>query len=219
MATAKKSAATKAKSAKTAEEPTKTAAKKSAKAAEKPAKAAAKKPAKAAPVEKTVSAVAEMPRFNGGSLYTFDVFIVDGPLEDKFIKKNKVLQRTIQLRGDQTLEDLHGAIFDAFGREDEHLYEFQIGGKGPNDPDARRYVLPDELEEDFGSSKPTGTVEIRIDAVGFKVDEAFGYWFDFGDDWWHQINVIEIADKIPAGKYPKVIKKVGANPPQYPEID
>ena len=40
----------------------------------------------------------------------------------KFIEKNKVISRTIQIRGSQSLEILHCAIFDAFGREDEHMY-------------------------------------------------------------------------------------------------
>src|SRR5215210_6683109 len=74
-------------------------------------------------------------------LYTLDVFIIDGQMTKSFIKKNRVICRTIQIRGDQTLEDLHQAIFDAFDREDEHMYEFQAGGKGPMDPKARRYGL------------------------------------------------------------------------------
>jgi len=52
-----------------------------------------------------------------------------------------------------------------------------------------------------------------------KVGDAFGYWFDFGDDWWHQINVVAIADEAPRGKYPKVTKRVGASPPQYVDWD
>jgi len=36
-----------------------------------------------------------------------------------------------------------------------------------------------------------------------KKDDTFGYWFDFGDDWWHQINVIAIDEKPGRGKYPK----------------
>ena len=74
-------------------------------------------------------------------LYTVEVFIISGPVTDKFAKKNRVISRTIQIRGDQTLEDLHYAIFDAFGRWEEHMYEFQFG-KRPMDPKAPRYVLP-----------------------------------------------------------------------------
>jgi hypothetical protein len=49
-----------------------------------------------------------------------------------------------------------------------------------------------------------------------KVDQAFGYWFDFGDSWWHQINVVAIDDMVPKGKFPKVVRHVGKSPPQKP---
>ena len=151
-------------------------------------------------------------------LYTLDVFIISGPVTEKFAKKNPVMSRTIQLRGDQTLEDLHHAIFDAFGRWEEHMYEFQFG-KGPMDPKAPRYVLPHafDMSED---NRPAGRVDTTtIESLGLEVGRSFGYWFDFGDDWWHQINVERVEDKVPSGKFPKVTKRVGKNPPQYAEED
>ena len=48
---------------------------------------------------------------------------------------------------------------------------------------------------------------------------AFGYWFDFGDDWWHQINVEAIEEEVPGVKLPRVMKRVGKSPPQYAEED
>ncbi len=36
-------------------------------------------------------------------LFTLEVFIIGGPMTKRFIKKNKVISRTIQIRGDQTL--------------------------------------------------------------------------------------------------------------------
>jgi len=154
-------------------------------------------------------------------LFTLDVSIISGPMTEKFAKKNKVISRTIQIRGDQTLEDLHYAIFGAFEREDEHMYEFQIGGKGPMDPKARRYTNCGASENTGqGTRKSAGDVtRTAIGSLGLKVDEAFGYWFDFGDDWWHQINVVAIADQAPLGTYPKVTKRVGKSPPQYADSD
>jgi hypothetical protein len=152
------------------------------------------------------------------SLFTLVVFLTSGPVTAKFAKKNKIVSRKIQIRGKQTLQDLHDAIFDAFDREEEHLYEFQVGGKGPMDEQARKY----------GPSVPTGpfsdeTVEdasaSSLGSIGLKVGDTFGYWFDFGDDWWHQINVLGIDSKIPPGKYPKVAERVGQSPPQYPDWD
>jgi len=153
-------------------------------------------------------------------LYTLDVFIISGPIDEKFIKKNKVICRTIQIRGDQTLEELHYAIFDAFDREEEHMYEFQIGGKRPLDPKARRYVLPMTLDVPLSDGKSAGNVtRTTIDSLGLKVDQVFGYWFDFGDDWWHQVNVVAIEDEVPSGRYPKLTKRVGESPPQYMDWD
>lgn len=79
-------------------------------------------------------------------LYTLKVSALSGPMTGRFVRKNPVVSRTIQIRGDQTLADLHGAIFDAFDREEEHMYEFQVGGRGPMDPSARRYVLPTAMD-------------------------------------------------------------------------
>jgi hypothetical protein len=153
------------------------------------------------------------------NIYTLEVFITSGPVSEKFVKKNPVMSRTIEICGDQTLEELHNAIFKAFNRFDNHLYEFQIGGKGPNDLKARRYGFPayqDEADDDF---KLAGDVKRTIiDALNLKKDDVFGYWFDFGDDWRHQVNVIEIEQKTPKGKYPKIANRVGQSPPQYTEV-
>ena len=100
------------------------------------------------------------------------------------------------------------------------MHEFQFG-KGPMDPKAPRYVLPGAFETDMGEENPpAGRVDrTRIDSLGLEVGRSFGYWFDFGDDWWHQINVEAIEDEVPAGKFPEVTKRVGQSPPQYAEED
>jgi len=150
-------------------------------------------------------------------LFTLEVRITSGPMTEKFIEKNEAICRTIQIRGDQTLEDLHYAIFDAFDREDQHMYEFQVGGKGPMDPKARSYVLSGAFENPMpGTPKAAGAVtRVSIGSLELKKDDVFGYWFDFGDDWWHQINVMDVAAKAGRKKYPKVTKRVGESPPQY----
>lgn len=140
-------------------------------------------------------------------LYTLEVFLFGGRVTEEFVQENPVVSRTIQIRGDQTLEDLHDAVFDAFDRWDENMYEFQLGGTGPMDPEARRYVLPGAFEHGTGErNPPAGPVDrTRIDSLDLEVGDRFGYWFDFGDDWWHQINVEAVEEKAPRGKFPKVI--------------
>ena len=58
-----------------------------------------------------------------------------------------------------------------------------------------------------------------LDSLGLSEGDRFGYWFDFGDDWWHQINVEAIEAKAPSGKFPRVTKRIGKSPPQYIEED
>lgn len=150
-------------------------------------------------------------------LYTLDVSIMDGPMTESFLKKNKVVSRVIQIHGDQTLAELHRAIFDAFDREQEHMYEFQIGGEGPMDPKAQRYVLPAGMH---GGDEPAGGVKsTTIESLGLQVNDLFGYWFDFGDDWWHQLDVVAVEKKAGRVKFPKVVKRIGKSPPQYVDWD
>jgi hypothetical protein len=72
----------------------------------------------------------------------------------------------------------------------------------------------------YGGVKPAGDVtRTRLGSLGLHVGDAFGYWFDFGDDWWHQINVVAIQPEASAGTYPRVTTRVGASPPQYDDWD
>ena len=69
------------------------------------------------------------------------------------------------------------------------------------------------------TSKPADVTDTTLASLGLEVGRSFGYWFDFGDDWWHQINVEAIEDKVPRGKFPKVTKREGKSPPQYAAED
>ncbi len=98
---------------------------------------------------------------HAAKLYTFEVSLISGALSEQCIEKNPVVSRTIAIRGDHTFEDVHETIFEAFGREEPHMFEFQIGGKGPQDPNAKCSV------SEVGAADAAGHVgETRIDAVG-----------------------------------------------------
>jgi hypothetical protein len=142
------------------------------------------------------------------NLYVFTVYLKGGPVSEKFT--NKPIYRTIEIRGDQTLEQLHLAIFAAFEREDEHLYEFQLG-KRPYDPDGPNYGIPET-----GDGTKEGDARItKVDDLNLKEHRVFGYLFDFGDEWYHQVQLERIEKAIPTVTYPRVIKRVGKSPPQY----
>jgi hypothetical protein len=145
------------------------------------------------------------------NLYVFWMYLQSGPVGEKFA--NKPIIRMIEIRGDQTLEQLHQAIFEAHDRREQHPYEFQLGRR-PFDPDGPNY----------GPPGPSPTKGPRGDARTTKLDDldltpgrAFGYWFDFDAGWFHQIQLERVERAIPTVTYPRVIKRVGKSPPQYGE--
>ncbi len=188
-------------------------------------------------------------------VYTLQVFLTDGPVTKAFASKE--ISRTIQIRGDQTLQALHRAIFKAFDREEEHLHEFNFG-KGPYDRNGPRYTLASNpaisprpkavggtVEQEHSGGRDVAPIEAGVqvpravpvglhtkdfmtdevtagdvakttlESLGLEVGRAFGYWFDFGDDWRHEIRVEAIESAPPKGRFPKVIVRVGESPPQY----
>jgi hypothetical protein len=172
----------------------------------------AKNPVRSGDQPKRIAATpAAPPAAPPANLYVVSVFLMAGPVSEKFARK--LVRRDIEIRGDQTLEQLHQAIFEAFDRSDEHLYEFQFG-KRPHDPDGLNYGVPDPQERKKGSGDARATT---LDALGLKPDRVFGYLFDFGDEWFHQVEVERIEQAIPTVTYPRVIKRVGKSPPQYAE--
>jgi len=151
-----------------------------------------------------------------GAVYEFEVWLIAGMVTEEFARKNPKVMRAIQIRGGQTLEDLHRAIFKAFGRYDEHLYEFQFDCEEPMDHNARRYVTAFARDDPFDDRPPAGDVgRTTVASLGLNMGDYFFYWFDFGDDWWHRIELTAIPDEAPVGRYPKVTRTIGENPPQY----
>ena len=79
-------------------------------------------------------------------------------------------------------------------------------------PTGPTYGIPDPSPGKKGRGDARTT---RLDDLHLKPDRVFGYWFDFGDDWFHQVEVERIEQAIPTVTYPRVIKRVGKSPPQY----
>lgn len=161
-----------------------------------------------ASAKNSTARVAAIPKNPPAKLYVLKVFLASGPVSEKFTARE--ISRMIEIRGDQTLEQLHEAIFGAYDRWEAHLYEFQLG-KRPFDPNGPNYQ-PSPSEDGIVDACIT-----NLDDLGLKVGRVFGYWFDFGDDWFHQINVERIEQAIPTVTYPRVIKRVGKSPPQHPD--
>lgn len=153
-------------------------------------------------------------------IYVLNAHLIEGPITEEFIDDNPQVSRTIEIEGDQPLKMLHQILFKAFDREEDHTYELQVGGRGPNDPKARRYGLKQSLARGSMGSDLAGDVDkTTLNDLELSVGDIVGYWFDFGDDWWHAIEVKDMKKKVGKGKLPKITNRLGASPPQYAEFE
>jgi pRiA4b ORF-3-like protein/uncharacterized protein DUF6930 len=144
-------------------------------------------------------------------LYTLQVSLTGGPIAVAY--QGQIISRTIEMRGSQSLHDLHKVIFKAFDRVEEHLYEFNLG-QGPRDR-SKLYL--------YGGGRDSRSVQARdpeattLDSLDLRPGRRFGYTFDMGDNWEHIIDVLAVEAGVAKGRYPRVVEKVGASPPQYPD--
>ncbi|MEA3266541.1 MAG: hypothetical protein U9P42_06305 [Candidatus Fermentibacteria bacterium] len=134
---------------------------------------------------------------------------------------NKRIYRKIAISEDQTLDDLHEAIFQAFDREEEHLYSFFF----PNKATSSKRVIMKSLAffpptEDVMApfSEHGHSTETTIGSLKLREKQKFYYLFDWGDEWWHELTFEgECTAKITM--LPAIIVKKGESPSQYPDWD
>jgi len=114
-----------------------------------------------------------------------------------------VIWRLIVIPEAFTLEQLHRVVQMAFSWLDYHLYEFRIGG--------RRFERPEAEAEGENAG------EITLTSLQLRKGARFTYLYDFGDDWEHEITVEEVAPlPEPDGFewFPRILDGERAGPPE-----
>ena len=130
--------------------------------------------------------------------------------------------RTIALLADQTLDDLHHAVRDAHGWDDDHLYAFWLMGRYWAD-DGSEYThplhaeMPDVLAAYTGAA-PKKSAAIPLARLRLKPGQRIAYVFDFGGEWRVDIRLSRIA-AAGEGPHPRIVEADGDAPPQYPHWD
>jgi hypothetical protein len=110
--------------------------------------------------------------------------------------------RTIEVRENFTLEQLHSYIQEIVNFDDDHLYEFYIG-KNPRN-----------------KSSVIESNKIKLNEIYPITGYKLYYLFDFGDSWLFQIKKSrKRAVEVPGAKYPRLINSIGINPEQYPDYE
>ena len=120
------------------------------------------------------------------------------------------VRRTITVRGDMTLVDLHYALQSAFGWDDDHLYSFWLDGSFWASTDDH-YMHPYHA----ASVDPPGrSACARLHELALAGGRKIAYEFDFEREWRVVLELREI--RASAGSpVARCIEREGAAPPQY----
>lgn len=132
------------------------------------------------------------------------------------------VHRTIAVRTDQTLVDVHYALQGAFDWDDDHLYSFWLKGKYW-ERDGSEYTHPFHASQPnplgaFAAGPAPKSAATRLDRLKLSKGQRIAYVFDFGDEWRVQLTLRQItaADEQP---YPRLLDSAGDAPPQYPDYE
>jgi hypothetical protein len=126
------------------------------------------------------------------------------------------LYRDIEIPSGKKLYDLAAAIVAAFGFYFDHPFGFYslLTGDVLNSP--IKYELFADLD-DIGEPSDAGSVErTRISEAFAEIGHKMTFLFDYGDNWKVRVELIGKGVKEQGAKYPKVRKRVGRAPKQYP---
>lgn len=138
------------------------------------------------------------------------------------LSHSKKVFRKIAILGDQSLDELHGVIFSAFDRYDEHLYSFFLPEKPTRSERAiwqsDQFCHPMAMDEYDEIPNKYDASAVSIDSLGLGVKQKFYYLFDYGDSWWHEITY-EGVTACDVDACPAVILVNGASPDQYPNFE
>ena len=125
-----------------------------------------------------------VPLDNPGGVYAFKVKYRWAP----------GITRTIELKSEQTLWDLHQAIQRALKWGDNHFYSFFMNGQKWD----RRYAFASPDDEDH----PPFVDEAVIGELGLTPKHKFMYYFDYGDGHEFQIQVVGVYPQARPSDYP-----------------
>lgn len=105
--------------------------------------------------------------------------------------------RRVVLPGHWHLGVVHAAVQAAMGWDDSHLHQFEAGEV--------RYGPPTP----YGGVRPERTA--RLHEVVSDEGDSLLYWYDFGDDWYHDLVVEQV---LPPQQHAQCLDGARACPPE-----
>lgn len=113
--------------------------------------------------------------------------------------------RRVMVSANLTFLQLHKVIQAAMGWEDCHLHEFEVG---------RERIGISSKEDSFLGDKPALPESKHRLSDMLANHKKFRYWYDFGDDWWHEITIEKRLDANPDEPPVRLFDGENACPPE-----
>lgn len=110
----------------------------------------------------------------------------DYELKITLLRSKPPIWRLVRVPADIRLSHLHRVIQIAMGWEDDHLHQFEIKGQS--------YMDFSRPGPDIGTQDEDAA---RLNEIVTRVNTKFRYWYDFGDDWWHEIQLKRMIPVAP----------------------
>jgi len=86
-----------------------------------------------------------------------------------------------------TFLDLHGAVQDAMGWEEEHLYDFRDSG-------GKKAIARCDHAEQFDDRDVPTADKLKLAGYFTEVGKVCGYTYDFGDNWKHSVTLKGVVE-------------------------
>jgi hypothetical protein len=113
-------------------------------------------------------------------------------------ESNPAIWRIVHVPGRTTLHQLHRVIQVVFSWMDYHLYEFRVADES--------YQAPHEEAEGRDSTR------VPLAALKPRAGDRFEYTYDFGDDWLHEIEVVDVSPLGDDEPFPQILGGERAGP-------
>lgn len=126
--------------------------------------------------------------------------------------------RIISIQENQSLSTFARAIVTSFGFYFDHCYGFYDNFQNPN-KSKEKYELFTDLPDVEDTEGALGVTYVKVPKAFPYVDKKMRFLFDYGDNWWFMIELLEIKASTERKKYPQGIKSVGKAPEQYPPLE
>jgi hypothetical protein len=113
--------------------------------------------------------------------------------------------RRVLVPPDLSLRRLHDTIQVTMGWYDQHLHEFEVGG--------RRYGEPADMADEFGPRAAKDSL-VKLATLVERGVKCFLYTYDFGDDWRHEVVIERTLPAEPGAEYPRFVDGERRCPPE-----